>query len=112
MSTRPEEISNVIKEQIKNYKSKIEMKETGTVIVEAFKDKKAKEVPGALVCSHGPFSWGKDADQAVYHAVVLEEVAAMALFTEQLGRKEPMQNELLEVHYQRKHGKNAYYGQK
>lgn len=87
-------------------------KETGTVIVEAFKDIKAKEVPGALVCSHGPFSWGKDADQAVYHAVVLEEVAAMALFTEQLGRKEPMQNELLEVHYQRKHGKNAYYGQK
>ena len=86
-------------------------KETGTVIIEAFADRKPHEVPGVLVCSHGPFAWGKDADDAVYHAVVLEEVAAMALSTEALGRTAPMQDELLEVHYQRKHGKNAYYGQ-
>ena len=86
-------------------------KETGTVIIEAFADRKPREVPGVLVCSHGPFAWGKDADDAVYHAVVLEEVAAMALSTEALGRTAPMQDELLEVHYQRKHGKNAYYGQ-
>ena len=86
-------------------------KETGTVIIEAFAERKPREVPGVLVCSHGPFAWGKDADDAVYHAVVLEEVAAMALSTEALGRTAPMQDELLEVHYQRKHGKNAYYGQ-
>ena len=86
-------------------------KETGTVIIDAFRERNPKEVPGALVYSHGPFSWGKDADEAVYHAVVIEEIAAMALITEQLGRDVPMQDELMEVHYQRKHGKNAYYGQ-
>ncbi|MBO7310439.1 MAG: L-ribulose-5-phosphate 4-epimerase [Clostridia bacterium] len=87
-------------------------KDTGTVIIEALEGRVPREVPGVLVYSHGPFAWGKDADDAVYHAVVLEEVAAMALGTEQLGNRTSMQKELLEVHYQRKHGKNAYYGQK
>ncbi len=85
--------------------------ETGKVIVEAFKGKSATELPGVLVYSHGPFSWGKDAAEAVHNAVVLEEVAMMAVYTEQLGNRTPMQQELLDKHFLRKHGKNAYYGQ-
>ena len=84
-------------------------KETGTVILEAVAD--AQAVPAALVHSHGPFAWGTDADNAVHNAVVLEEVAYMALQTEALGNVTPMQQELLDRHYLRKHGKNAYYGQ-
>ena len=65
-----------------------------------------------LVHSHGPFTWGKDCFEAVYHAVVLEEVARMAAMSEQLAPgMPPMQQELLDRHYLRKHGKNAYYGQ-
>ena len=87
--------------------------ETGHVIVEAIADS-AQAVPGVLVHSHGPFTWGKDAVEAVYHSVVLEEIAAMALDTRRLLRGEanrPMQKELLDKHFLRKHGKDAYYGQ-
>lgn len=86
--------------------------ETGKVIVEAFAGKEAADVPGVLVYSHGPFSWGKDPAEAVHNAVVMEEVAMMAVYTEQLGNHTSMQQELLDKHYLRKHGKNAYYGQK
>lgn len=85
--------------------------ETGKVIVETFAGKTAEEMPGVLVYSHGPFTWGKDAAEAVHNAVVLEEVAMMAVYTEQLGNQTPMQQELLDKHFLRKHGKNAYYGQ-
>ncbi len=86
--------------------------ETGNVIVETFADKNPDDIPAVLVYSHGPFTWGKDPGNAVYNAVVLEEVACMAFHTEALNPKiNPMQSELLEKHYLRKHGKDAYYGQ-
>mgnify|MGYP001004174076 FL=1 len=89
-------------------------KETGNVIAETFAGKKAEDVPAVLVRSHGPFTWGKDCDEAVYHAAVLEEVAMMAWHTEAMAGKQavPMQQELLDKHFLRKHGANAYYGQK
>ncbi|HIQ68831.1 MAG TPA: L-ribulose-5-phosphate 4-epimerase [Candidatus Avoscillospira stercorigallinarum] len=86
--------------------------ETGNVIIETFQDIDPMTIPAVLVHSHGPFTWGADAMNAVHNAVVLEEVAfmdfhAMAM-NPQAGR---MQQELLDKHYLRKHGKNAYYGQ-
>jgi len=89
-------------------------KETGKVIIERFAGIDPEYVPGVLVNSHGPFTWGKSPDEAVYNAVVLEEVAMMAWHTEALpgGRTVPMQRELLDKHFLRKHGPNAYYGQK
>lgn len=89
-------------------------KETGNVIIETLRLKEIdpSQVPAALVASHGPFAWGKDAMEAVHNAVVLEEVAFMAFHCLQLNRDaEPMQQELLDKHYLRKHGANAYYGQ-
>lgn len=87
-------------------------KETGNVIIEAFDGLNPMYVPGVLVNSHGPFSWGKDAADAVYHAVVLEQVAMMALYTTLLNPGiPPMDQSLLDRHFLRKHGKNAYYGQ-
>ena len=87
-------------------------KETGTVIIETFKDMNPDAIPGVLVHSHGPFAWGKDPLDAVHNAVVLEEVALMNLHTMLLNPGiQPMQPELLDRHYLRKHGKNAYYGQ-
>lgn len=90
-------------------------KETGNVIVETFKNGKIDpiHVPAVLVHSHGPFSWGKDCNEAVYNAVVLEEVAMMAWHTENTEgvRMQPMQQELLDKHFLRKHGEHAYYGQ-
>ena len=87
--------------------------ETGNVIVETFAGKSAADIPAVLVHSHGPFAWGSDADNAVHNAVVLEELAFMAFHTEALAPgKETMQQELLDKHYLRKHGKDAYYGQK
>ena len=88
--------------------------ETGKVIVETFAKRgiDPNAVPAVLVHSHGPFIWGTDPHNAVHNAVVLEEVAYMNLFTCQLNpRIPPMQQELLDKHYLRKHGKNAYYGQ-
>ena len=87
-------------------------KETGNVIVETFNDKPYADIPAVLVNSHGPFAWGTDPDNAVHNAVVLEELAFMAYNTEAINPDvKVMQKELLDKHYLRKHGKNAYYGQ-
>lgn len=86
--------------------------ETGKVIAELFTNEKIKEVPGVLVCSHGPFAWGKNAVKSVENALVLEEVAMMAWHTLMLNKNADFKKELSEKHYFRKHGKNAYYGQK
>ncbi|MCY1722276.1 L-ribulose-5-phosphate 4-epimerase [Prolixibacteraceae bacterium Z1-6] len=85
--------------------------ETGKVIVERFKDLDANSVPGVLVNNHAPFSWGKDAHHAVHNAVVLEEVAKMTFRSFQLNPDTVMDQVLLDKHFLRKHGKNAYYGQ-
>ncbi|MBQ7435530.1 MAG: L-ribulose-5-phosphate 4-epimerase [Oscillospiraceae bacterium] len=87
-------------------------KETGKVIVETFLDRDPAAIPGVLVCSHGPFAWGSDAMNAVHNAVVMEEVAFMDWHAIVLNPVlEPMQQTLLDKHYLRKHGANAYYGQ-
>ena len=89
-------------------------KETGNVIVETFRkrDIDPMSVPAVNVFSHGPFAWGKDPMNAVHNAVVLEEVAFMTWHTMMMDPSMgPMQQELLDKHYLRKHGKNAYYGQ-
>lgn len=90
-------------------------KETGYQICNIFESLKLNpdEVQMALVASHGPFTWGKDAAQAVYNSKILEELCKMALLTEQAAdNRELMKNSLIQKHYQRKHGKDAYYGQK
>ena len=85
--------------------------ETGTVIVDAFREKDPDAIPGVVVFSHGPFTWGKDAMSAVKNAIVLEEVAMMAYQTVQLNPAATFQQELADKHYFRKHGAGAYYGQ-
>lgn len=95
-------------------------KETGNVIVERFKGINPNDTPAVLVRNHGPFTWGTDADNAVHNAVVLEEVAKMAFISSTLHLNTldvidhvPSMNKLLiEKHYSRKHGPNAYYGQR
>ena len=87
---------------------------TGRVIIETFKDRGIDpvHVPAVLCAGHGPFIWGKDAAQAVYHAVVLEEIAKMAMFTEQIRpQADPAPQCIQDKHFMRKHGPNAYYGQ-
>jgi len=85
---------------------------TGKVIVRRFQDLDPQQMPAVLVANHGPFTWGKDAQQSVVNAVVLEEVAALALGTRSLAPQQPaISQELLDKHYLRKHGRNAYYGQ-
>jgi L-ribulose-5-phosphate 4-epimerase len=87
-------------------------KETGLVIKETFDGKDPDAIPAVLVHSHGPFAWGTDPMDAVHNAVVLEEVAFMNFHTLMLEPTIPsMQQELLDKHYLRKHGANAYYGQ-
>ncbi|MCQ2516453.1 MAG: L-ribulose-5-phosphate 4-epimerase [Saccharofermentans sp.] len=89
-------------------------KETGNVIVETFQQRgiNPAQIPAVLVNSHGPFTWGKDAMDAVHNSVVLEECAFMAVQSRILTPDlVPVQQELLDRHYLRKHGANAYYGQ-
>ena len=88
--------------------------ETGNVIVERFKKDRINVVhtPGVLVKNHGPFSWGKDADNAVYNAVVMEQVAKMAFVAFSVNPNLTMNPLLVEKHFSRKHGPNAYYGQR
>ena len=87
--------------------------ETGNVIIETFNQKSYSDIPAVLVNSHGPFAWGITPDNAVHNAVVLEELAFMAYHTEMLNPSvDSMQQELLDKHYLRTHGENAYYGQK
>lgn len=87
--------------------------ETGMQIVKTFEHISPDEAPMVLVAGHGPFTWGKTPEKAVYHAVILEELAKMALFSEQLSPGLPrLKESLIQKHYLRKHGPNAYYGQR
>jgi L-ribulose-5-phosphate 4-epimerase len=86
-------------------------KETGNVIVETFQNIDPNAIPGVLVNNHGPFSWGKDVHNAVHNAVVMEAVSKMAYYTLNINKVTPIDQYLLDKHYLRKHGKNAYYGQ-
>jgi L-ribulose-5-phosphate 4-epimerase len=85
---------------------------TGKVIVETFQGTDHISMPGVLVFGHGPFTWGLDVADAVSNSVVLEELAKMAFRTRVLGNQDPIEPFLLDKHYLRKHGKDAYYGQK
>ena len=85
---------------------------TGTVMIETFTGKNPVHTPGVLVKNHGPFSWGKDAHDAMHNSVVMEEVAKMAFVARQLNPQAGMNDDLTEKHFNRKHGANAYYGQK
>lgn len=85
---------------------------TGKVIVERFEKIEPMQMPAVLVANHGPFTWGKDAAASVESAVVLEQVAAIAIGTISINQKQKdISQVLLDKHYLRKHGKNAYYGQ-
>ncbi|MBP1662982.1 MAG: L-ribulose-5-phosphate 4-epimerase [Bacteroidetes bacterium] len=86
-------------------------KETGNVIIERFKNINPDYVPGVLVKNHGPFSWGKDAHDAVHNAVVMEQVAKMAYISFGINPNLTMNELLIKKHFYRKHGPNAYYGQ-
>ena len=87
-------------------------KNTGVVIVETIGDRDAMEVPGIVVKNHGPFAWGTSPANAVYNAVVLDKVAEMAHHTMTLNpHVKPAPQYLMDKHYFRKHGENAYYGQ-
>ncbi|MGQ1945841.1 L-ribulose-5-phosphate 4-epimerase [Geofilum sp. OHC36d9] len=87
-------------------------KETGTVIVERFNGINPNHIPGVLVKNHAPFTWGKNANDAVHNSVVLEQVAKMAYISKMLNPKMTMSDHLTTKHFERKHGANAYYGQK
>ncbi|MGI5974804.1 MAG: L-ribulose-5-phosphate 4-epimerase [Paludibacter sp.] len=86
-------------------------KETGSVIVERFKSLNPNYIPGVLVKNHGPFSWGKDAHDAVHNAVVMEQVAKMAYIAFNINPDLTMNDLLIQKHFYRKHGPDAYYGQ-
>ncbi len=101
-------VRNLTKEEIEEAYEK----NTGVLIADYFKDKDYEAVPAVLCKNHGPFTWGKDAHEAVHNAVVLEEVAKMATRCEQINPQvKPAPQELQDKHYYRKHGANAYYGQ-
>ena len=88
-------------------------KNTGLLIVDMFKERDYEAVPAVLCKNHGPFTWGKDGHEAVHNAVVLEEVAKMAARAEQINSHiQPAPQDLQDKHYYRKHGANAYYGQR
>jgi L-ribulose-5-phosphate 4-epimerase len=84
---------------------------TGKIVVEKLGDIDPLTVPSVLVNGHGPFCWGSDAENAVYNAVALEEIARIAFYTVLLGKSEPINQYLLDKHFKRKHGNDAYYGQ-
>jgi L-ribulose-5-phosphate 4-epimerase len=84
---------------------------TGKIILEAMNKIDPLSVPSVLVSGHGPFCWGKDAEDAVYNAVSLEEIARIALYTHLLGQDKAINQSLLKKHFERKHGRDAYYGQ-
>lgn len=85
--------------------------ETGNQILEAFKRHDYRYTPMTIVAGHGPFTWGADAEKAVHNAAVLEEIARMAMFTSMINpQKGPLKKTLIDKHFFRKHGKNAYYG--
>jgi L-ribulose-5-phosphate 4-epimerase len=87
-------------------------KNTGDAIVRSLQHTNPLETPGVLVANHGPFAWGKDAEAAAHHAVILEAIARMAYFTLDInGAAQPAKSSLHDRHYLRKHGKDAYYGQ-
>lgn len=87
-------------------------KNTGSVIIETFENNNPVYVPGVLCTNHGPFAWGKDPKEAVHNAVVLEECAKMAYYTECINPDvKPIPQPLMDKHFLRKHGANAYYGQ-
>ena len=86
--------------------------ETGVQITDAFAGRDPLETPMVLVAGHAPFAWGKDAAESVYHAVVLEEIARMAYMTRLIDpSRGPLKQAIVDKHYRRKHGKDAYYGQ-
>jgi L-ribulose-5-phosphate 4-epimerase len=86
--------------------------ETGVQISDAFRGRDPLETPMVIVAGHAPFTWGKDAAESVYHAVVLEEIARMAVLTITINPSVgALKQEIVDKHYLRKHGKNAYYGQ-
>jgi L-ribulose-5-phosphate 4-epimerase len=86
-------------------------KATGTVIIERFQSLNPDCIPGVLVKNHGPFSWGKDANEAVHNAVIMEQIAKMAFISKQLNPNLNMNHLLIQKHFYRKHGTNSYYGQ-
>lgn len=101
-------VRNLTKQELENYEFN-----TGVLITEYFKDKDYEAMPAVLCKNHGPFTWGKDGQEAVHNAVVLEEVAKMAARCEIINKNvESAPQELMDKHYYRKHGANAYYGQK
>lgn len=101
-------VRNLMKEEIEEAYEK----NTGVLIAEHFAGKEYMAMPAVLCKNHGPFTWGKDAHEAVHNAVVLEEVAKMAARTEMIHPEVlPAPQELQDKHYYRKHGKDAYYGQ-
>ena len=109
-------VGKVIPDDVKNPLTPEEIAEdyeaaTGRLIARTFRHLDPMETPAVLVKSHGPFCWGKDAAEAVYHARVLEEVALMARLTLELNPETVFQKELEDKHYARKHGPAAYYGQ-
>jgi len=86
--------------------------ETGVQITDAFSGRDPGATPMVIVAGHAPFTWGKDAAESVYHAVVLEEIARMAYLTKNIDPSAgPLKQEIIDKHYRRKHGKDAYYGQ-
>lgn len=84
---------------------------TGLLIIHTFNNLDYRQVPGVLVRSHGPFTWGKDPAEAVYNSVILEELAHIAYLTLEINPESTMNKALITKHYRRKHGKDSYYGQ-
>lgn len=100
-------VRNLTKEELENYELN-----TGVLIANEFRNLDYKAMPAVLCKNHGPFTWGKDSYDAVHNAVVLEEVAKMAAHSEMINSHvQEAPQELMDKHYNRKHGKNAYYGQ-